>query len=150
MVQRDQYNRIVLEAELKGKADTLWTKVYTYHVQEPIENDTASLDTLNDIQVDANGDLSWGVEEDEGSTKVDTLTESERAIEIDSTKKSLSSYAKGKPNGNWKWFWLNQNLMSNVKYSGGEITFEECFHRKTSDTRDCSTVFDPGDMYYKK
>ena len=121
VVQRDQYNRIVLEAELKGKADTLWTKVYTYHVQEPIENDTASLDTLNDIQVDANGDLSWGVEEDEGSTKVDTLTESERAIEIDSTKKSLSSYAKGKPNGNWKTWHSNGNLKTTYTYTKGRI-----------------------------
>ncbi len=121
VVKRDQYNRIVLEAELKGKADTLWTKVYTYHVQEPIENDTASLDTLNDIQVDANGDLSWGVEEDEGSTKVDTLTESERAIEIDSTKKSLSSYAKGKPNGNWKTWHSNGNLKTTYTYTKGRI-----------------------------
>ena len=31
IVNRDQYNRIVLEAELKGEADTLWSKVYTYH-----------------------------------------------------------------------------------------------------------------------
>ncbi|MDG2398334.1 MAG: hypothetical protein P8M59_03360, partial [Candidatus Marinimicrobia bacterium] len=76
MVQRDQYNRIILEAELKGKADTLWSKAYTYHLQEPIENDAASLDTLNDIQVDANGDMSWGVEEDAGLTKVDTMNES--------------------------------------------------------------------------
>ena len=121
VVKRDQYNRIVLEAELKGKADTLWTKVYTYHVQEPIENDTASLDTLNDIQVDANGDLSWGVEEDEGSTKVDTLTESERAIEIDSTKKSLSSYAKGKPNGNWKTWHSNGNLKTTYTYTKSRI-----------------------------
>ena len=59
-------------------------------------------------------------------------------------------YVADKREGNWKWFWLNQNLMSNVKYSGGEITFEECFHRQSSDTRDCSTVFNPGDMYYKK
>ena len=59
-------------------------------------------------------------------------------------------YVADKREGNWKWFWLNQNLMSNVKYTGGEITFEECFHRQTGDIRDCSTVFDPGDMYYKK
>ncbi|MEO2160051.1 MAG: hypothetical protein ABGX14_02970 [bacterium] len=62
----------------------------------------------------------------------------------------LEAELKGKPNDNWKWFWLNQNLMSNVKYTGGKITFEECFHRQTGDTRDCSTVFDPGDIYYKK
>jgi antitoxin component YwqK of YwqJK toxin-antitoxin module len=121
VVQRDQYNRIVLEAELKGKADTLWSKVYTYHLQEPIQNDSALLDTLNDIQVDANGDMSWGVEEDEGSTKVDTLTESERAIEIDSTKKSLSSYAKGKPNGNWKTWHSNGNLETTYTYTKGRI-----------------------------
>jgi antitoxin component YwqK of YwqJK toxin-antitoxin module len=128
VVQRDQYNRIVLEAELKGKADTLWSKVYTYHVQEPIENDAASLDTLNDIQVDANGDMSWGVEEDEGLTKVDTLNESERTIEIDSTKKSLSSYAKGKPNGNWKSWYSNGNPKTVYVYIKGMVDGEYTYY----------------------
>jgi len=128
VVQRDQYNRIVLEAELKGKADTLWSKVYTYHIQEPIENDTALIDTVDDIQVDEKGDIAWGVEEDEDSTKVDTLIESERAIEIDSTKKSLSSYAKGKPNGNWKSWYSNGNPKTVYVYIKGMVDGEYTYY----------------------
>ena len=31
VVNRDAHNRVILEAEVKGEVDTLWSKVYTYH-----------------------------------------------------------------------------------------------------------------------
>jgi hypothetical protein len=31
VVERDKYNRIILEAELKGEVDTNWVKLHTYH-----------------------------------------------------------------------------------------------------------------------
>ena len=31
VINRDAHNRVILEAEVKGEVDTLWSKVYTYH-----------------------------------------------------------------------------------------------------------------------
>ncbi|MEA1882625.1 MAG: hypothetical protein U9N31_09530 [Candidatus Marinimicrobia bacterium] len=51
--------------------------------------------------------------------------------------------------GEWEWYWLNHTLMSKVIYKDGDITFEECYDRSSGNTRDCSKVFSPDDIYYK-
>ena len=61
IVNRDQYNRIVLEAELKGEADTLWSKVYTYHYIGPPSPSESNLNQPNeetDVSLDDAGNAA--------------------------------------------------------------------------------------------
>ena len=66
VVERDKYNRIILEAELKGEVDTNWVKLHTYHFIGP-STDGPPLETAkeaqSDISIDDSGNLAWGAEE---------------------------------------------------------------------------------------
>jgi hypothetical protein len=63
VINRDQYNRIILEAELKGEADTLWSKVYTYHYDEASSTDEEPNTDKTDASLDDAGNATWGEEE---------------------------------------------------------------------------------------
>ena len=60
VINRDQYDRIILKAELKGDADTLWTHIYTYH--ELIEDSLLTDSSSSELSIDSAGDLTWGEE----------------------------------------------------------------------------------------
>ena len=72
VVERDRFNRIILEAELKGEVDTNWVKLHTYHFigpstdGPPIDNTTPS---QSDVSVDNSGNLAWGAEEEAAEPK---------------------------------------------------------------------------------
>ena len=67
VVERDKFNRIILEAELKGEVDTNWVKLHTYHFIGP-STDGPPLDNSepvrSDVNIDESGNLSWGAEEE--------------------------------------------------------------------------------------
>ena len=116
VINRDDHNRIILEAEIKGEVDTLWRKVYTYHFKgDPelaIKKTTDSSITSNEnVDVDSAGQAA---EETPPEPKVYPIT-------ADTTKKTFSSYAKGRAEGDWKTWWTNGNLKSEFTYIKNEI-----------------------------
>ena len=131
IVNRDQYNRIILEAELKGEADTLWSKIYTYHYVGPPSPFESNLNQPNEetnISLDDAGNAAWGAEEetveatiDEAPAEADSLAPKEYIITVDSTKKTFSSYAKGNKEGEWKTWYSNGMLKSEYFYLKNQI-----------------------------
>ena len=125
IINRDQYNRIILKAELKGEADTLWSNTYTYH---DILNNNIETDTLdNDLSVNSSGNLTWG-EEPEITTKaqVETLeiTLNDSLVipsNVDTTKKSFSSFIKNKAEGQWTTWHPNGTRSSTSFYKKGKL-----------------------------
>ena len=122
VINRDQYNRIVLKAELKGETDTLWTHLFTYH-----DIITDSVNSDSDLSVDSAGDLTWGEEPEiiEESNNA-TLTESTKdslliPANIDTTKKSFSSFIKNKANGEWKEWHQNGVIKSTSFHKKGRL-----------------------------
>ena len=122
VINRDQYNRIVLKAELKGETDTLWTHLFTYH-----DIITDSVNSDSDLSVDSSGDLTWGEEPEiiEESNNA-TLTESTKdslliPANIDTTKKSFSSFIKNKANGEWKEWHQNGVIKSTSFHKKGRL-----------------------------
>ena len=64
VINRDEYNRIILEAQLKGEADTLWSKVSTYYYDGPSPSESNTVDNdQEDIALDDSGNATWGEEE---------------------------------------------------------------------------------------
>ena len=131
VVSRDKYNRIVLEAELKGEADTLWSKVYTYHYVGPPSPSELNLEQPNketDVSLDDAGNAAWGAEEevvettiDEAPAEADSLAPKQYIITVDSTKKTFSSFAKGNKEGEWKTWYANGMLESEYFYQKNQI-----------------------------
>ena len=99
VINRDAHNRVILEAEVKGEVDTLWSKVYTYHF-------------AGDPALAVNTDPE--PQETPEEPKVYIVT-------ADTTKKSFSSYAKGKAEGEWKTWWPNGIIKSEFTYVKNEI-----------------------------
>jgi len=136
VVERDKYNRIILEAELKGEVDTNWVKLHTYHFIGPSTDgpplDTAK-ETQSDVSVDESGNLAWGAEEElEAEVKeiedilnnVPTDTGQvvqDFTITVDSTKKTFSSFAKGRREGEWKTWYANGQLKTYYTYIKDQI-----------------------------
>ena len=137
VVERDKYNRIILEAELKSEVDTNWVKIHTYHFIGP-STDGPPLDKPNsensEINVDESGNLAWGAEEekpaktDDSSTETVEETQTDTAavvqdftITVDSTKKTFSSFAKGRREGDWKTWHPNGQLKTNYTYIKDQI-----------------------------
>ena len=114
VVERDKYNRIILEAELKGEVDTNWVKLHTYHFVGP-STDGPPIETPSeksaDINVDDSGNLAWGAEEPVDASETETTNDvsdtvvdtgevvQDFTITVDSTKKTFSSFAKGRREG---------------------------------------------------
>ena len=136
VVERDKYNRIILEAELKGEVDTNWVKLHTYHFMGPSTDgppldETAS--TQTDMSVDDSGNLAWGVEEEtvEANSEPTDLSDESTAdtseavqdftITVDSTKKTFSSFAKGRKEGDWKTWHANGQLKTHYTYIKDQI-----------------------------
>ena len=136
VVERDKYNRIILEAELKGEVDTNWVKLHTYHFVGP-STDGPPIETPSeksaDINVDDSGNLAWGAEEpvdasetestnDVSDTVVDTgEVVQDFTITVDSTKKTFSSFAKGRREGEWKTWYANGQLKTYYTYIKDQI-----------------------------
>ena len=136
VVERDKYNRIILEAELKGEVDTNWVKLHTYHFVGP-STDGPPIETPSeksaDINVDDSGNLAWGAEEpvdasetestnDVSNTVVDTgEVVQDFTITVDSTKKTFSSFAKGRREGEWKTWYANGQLKTYYTYIKDQI-----------------------------
>ena len=126
VVNRDKYNRIILEAELKGEADTLWSKIYTYHYVGPLSPSQSN--QVADVTVDDSGNASWGAEEEpaeapieETPAEADSLAPKQYIITVDSTKKTFSSFAKGNKEGEWKTWYTNGMLKSEYFYQKNQI-----------------------------
>ena len=109
VINRDQYDRIILKAELKGDADTLWTHIYTYH--ELIKDSLLTDSSSSELSIDSAGDLTWGEEPKIDNESInDSLNESKKdsiliPVNVDTTKKSFSSFIKNKADGEWKeWY----------------------------------------------
>ena len=104
VINRDAHNRVILEAEVKGEVDTLWSKVYTYHFA---------------------GDPALAVNTDpEPQETPEEETPEEPKVYIvtaDTTKKTFSSYAKGRAEGEWKTWWPNGIIKSEFTYIKNEI-----------------------------
>ena len=136
VVERDKYNRIILEAELKGEVDTNWVKLHTYHFMGP-STDGPPLDettsTQTDMSVDDSGNLAWGAEEEtvEANNEATDMSEESTAdtseavqdftITVDSTKKTFSSFAKGRKEGDWKTWHANGQLKTHYTYIKDQI-----------------------------
>ena len=136
VIERDKYNRIILEAELKGEVDTNWVKLHTYHFIGP-STDGPPLETAkeaqSDISVDDSGNLAWGAEEElEAEVKKieDALNDvtndtgqvvQDFTITVDSTKKTFSSFAKGRREGEWKTWYPNGQLKTYYTYIKDQI-----------------------------
>ena len=136
VVERDKYNRIILEAELKGEVDTNWVKLHTYHFIGP-SMDGPPLETAkeaqSDISVDDSGNLAWGAEEPTIPAKEPTQAPAEDiasdtgkvvqdyTITVDSTKKTFSSFAKGRREGEWKTWYPNGQLKTYYTYIKDQI-----------------------------
>jgi antitoxin component YwqK of YwqJK toxin-antitoxin module len=122
VINRDQYNRIVLKAELKGEADTLWTHIYSYH---DIMKDSVNSDS--DLSVDSSGDLTWGeepeiIEDSNNLNATETKKDSTLIpVNIDTTKKSFSSFIKNKADGEWKEWYLNGTIKSTSFHKKGRL-----------------------------
>ena len=125
VINRDKYDRIILKAELKGEADTLWTHVFTYH---DMLKDSIKPDTLNnDLSLDSSGGLTWG-EEPVTNNKSDNvvLNESKKDSTIipfkaDTTKKSFSSFIKNKADGEWMKWHSNGNIRTISFHKKGKL-----------------------------
>ena len=136
VIERDKYNRIILEAELKGEIDTNWVKLHTYHFIGP-STDGPPLETAkeaqSDISVDDSGNLAWGAEEPaipaketpqapEEDIAIDTgKVVQDFTITVDSTKKTFSSFAKGRREGEWKTWYPNGQLKTYYTYIKDQI-----------------------------
>ena len=136
VIERDKYNRIILEAELKGEVDTNWVKLHTYHFIGP-STDGPPLETAkeaqSDISVDDSGNLAWGAEEPaipakeppqapEEDIAIDTgKVAQDFTITVDSTKKTFSSFAKGRREGEWKTWYPNGQLKTYYTYIKDQI-----------------------------
>ena len=136
VVERDKFNRIILEAELKGEVDTNWVKLHTYHFVGP-STDGPPIDdaapSQSDVSVDNRGNLAWGAEEEVVEAKNDPLESPEEAsvdsgevvqdftITVDSTKKTFSSFAKGRREGDWKTWHSNGQLKTHYTYIKDQI-----------------------------
>ena len=131
VINRDQYNRIILEAELKGEADTLWSKVYTYHYDEGSSNEEEPSTDKTDVSLDDAGNATWGEEEvqedaieensEEITAETDSLAPKVYIITADTTKKTFSSYAKGNKEGEWKTWYPNGMLKTEFFYQKNQI-----------------------------
>ena len=126
VVNRDKYNRIILEAELKGEADTLWSKIYTYHYVGPLSPSQSN--QVADVTVDDSGNAAWGAEEEpaeapieETPVEADSLAPKQYIITVDSTKKNFSSFAKGNKEGEWKTWYPNGMLKTEYFYQKNQI-----------------------------
>jgi len=95
VVERDTYNRIILEAELKGEVDTNWVKLHTYHFIGPSTNgpplETAK-EAQSDVSVDDNGNLAKDVPS--GLLEYDMENGSKMPL---STFNAISEWEKVKP-----------------------------------------------------
>ena len=136
VVERDKYNRIVLEAELKGEVDTNWVKLHTYHFIGP-STDGPPLETAkeaqSDVSVDESGNLAWGAEEPPAPEPIsseppldDTPPDTGQVVQdftitVDSTKKTFSSFAKGRREGEWKTWYANGQLKTYYTYIKDQI-----------------------------
>ncbi len=136
VIERDKFNRIILEAELKGEVDTNWVKLHTYHFIGP-STDGPPLDNTKssdeDMSVDGSGNLAWGAEEEAIETKNPDTDSTEEAtvdtgevvqdftITVDSTKKTFSSFAKGRREGDWKTWHPNGQLKTHYTYIKDQI-----------------------------
>ena len=136
VVERDKFNRIILEAELKGEVDTNWVKLHTYHFIGP-STDGPPLDNSDpvksDVNIDDSGNLAWGAEEepikpDVSSTETAEETPTDTAevvqdftITVDSTKKTFSSFAKGRKEGDWKTWHPNGQLKTHYTFIKDQI-----------------------------
>jgi len=129
ITKRDEYNRIIMEAELKGGADTLWHHLYTYHQLEMLStnDDGDSTSEVDDLAVNDSGGLTWGEEPEEIiKPEPDSITtiitdSSSIPLGMDTTKKSYSKFVKGIPAGEWKEWHPNGNLKSTYFYTKGKI-----------------------------
>ena len=136
VVERDKYNRIILEAELKGEVDTNWVKLHTYHFIGPSTDGPPigpQTDSPSDMNVDDSGNLAWGAEEElEAEVKKieDTLNDvtndtgqvvQDFTITVDSTKKTFSSFAKGRREGEWKTWYPNGQIKTYYTYIKDQI-----------------------------
>ena len=154
VVERDKFNRIILEAELKGEVDTNWVKLHTYHFigpstdGPPIDNATSS---QNDVSVDDSGNLAWGAEEEvaepnnnasesTGETPADTgEVVQDFTITVDSTKKTFSSFAKGRREGDWKTWHPNGQLKTHYTYIKDQIEGMYTYYDSVGTTKKTET-----------
>ena len=136
VVERDKFNRIILEAELKGEVDTNWVKLHTYHFIGP-STDGPPLDNSDpvksDINIDDSGNLAWGAEEEPikpdvspTETAEETPTDTAEVVQdftitVDSTKKTFSSFAKGRREGDWKTWHPNGQLKTHYTFIKDQI-----------------------------
>ena len=136
VVERDKFNRIILEAELKGEVDTNWVKLHTYHFIGP-STDGPPLDNSDPVKSDVNindsGNLAWGAEEEPikpdvspTETAEETPTDTAEVVQdftitVDSTKKTFSSFAKGRREGDWKTWHPNGQLKTHYTFIKDQI-----------------------------
>ena len=136
VVERDKFNRIILEAELKGEVDTNWVKLHTYHFIGP-STDGPPLDNSDpvksDVNIDDSGNLAWGAEEEPikpdvspTETAEETPTDTAEVVQdftitVDSTKKTFSSFAKGRREGDWKTWHPNGQLKTHYTFIKDQI-----------------------------
>ena len=136
VVERDKFNRIILEAELKGEVDTNWVKLHTYHFIGP-STDGPPLDNSDpvksDVNIDDSGNLAWGAEEEPikpdvspTETAEETPTDTAEVVQdftitVDSTKKTFSSFAKGRKEGDWKTWHPNGQLKTHYTFIKDQI-----------------------------
>ena len=136
VVERDKFNRIILEAELKGEIDTNWVKLHTYHFIGP-STDGPPLDNSDpvksDVNIDDSGNLAWGAEEEPVKPDVSPTETAEETpidtaevvqdftITVDSTKKTFSSFAKGRREGDWKTWHPNGQLKTHYTFIKDQI-----------------------------
>jgi antitoxin component YwqK of YwqJK toxin-antitoxin module len=130
VIHRDEFNRVVLEGELKGESDTLWTHIYTYHPLKLAEN-SSLVDTAENISVDDDGGLVWGEEPPSPSpsdtlpivdANISQLDSLQIPIDIDTVRASLSIFTKTKPDGEWKTWYPNGILKTTSHYSKGILS----------------------------
>ena len=136
VVERDKYNRIVLEAELKGEVDTNWVKLHTYHFIGPSTDGPPlekAKEAQSDVSVDESGNLAWGAEEPPAPEPIsseppldDTPPDTGQVVQdftitVDSTKKTFSSFAKGRREGEWKTWYANGQLKTYYTYIKDQI-----------------------------
>ena len=152
VVERDKYNRIILEAELKGEVDTNWVKLHTYHFVGPSTDGPPiepQAESPSDMNVDDSGNLAWGAEEPAQEPETETVEPSQEAesdtgevvqdftITVDSTKKTFSSFAKGRREGEWKTWYANGQLKTYYTFIKDQI--EGCLLYTSPSPRDLST-----------
>ena len=132
VINRDEYNRIILEAQVKGEADTLWSKVSTYYYDGASPSDSKTTDDdKEDVSIDDSGNATWGEEEieeesieatpEEVTAEADSTAPKVYIITADTTKKTFSSYAKGNKEGEWKTWYPNGMLETEFFYRKNQI-----------------------------